>query len=129
MARDLPPLNAIRVFEAAARHQNFSRAAEELNVTQSAVSHQIRHLEDLWGLKLFDRPPRGLVLTRNGQALAPVVRSFFDHLSETLETPKIFQIDLIIMGAYGHSRIREQILGGVTYHLLNHSPIPLLMSH
>lgn len=83
-----PPIATLRALEAAARHLNFTKAAEELCVTQSAVSHQIRHLEDLWDLKLFDRPPRGLVLTRNGQALAPVVRSFFDRLSETLETLK-----------------------------------------
>jgi LysR family glycine cleavage system transcriptional activator len=83
-----PPIATLRALEAAARHLNFTKAAEELCVTQSAVSHQIRHLEDLWDLKLFDRPPRGLVLTRNGQALAPVVRNFFDHLSETLETLK-----------------------------------------
>ena len=83
-----PPIATLRALEAAARHLNFTKAADELCVTQSAVSHQIRHLEDLWDLKLFDRPPRGLVLTRNGQALAPVVRNFFDHLSETLETLK-----------------------------------------
>lgn len=81
-----PPFAALRALEAAARHLNFTRVAEELNVTQSAVSHQIRHLEDLWGLKLFDRPPRGLVLTRNGQALAPLVRKFLDDLEGTLET-------------------------------------------
>lgn len=83
-----PPIATLRALEAAARHLNFTKAADELCVTQSAVSHQIRHLEDLWDLKLFDRPPRGLVLTRNGQALAPVVRNFFDRLSETLETLK-----------------------------------------
>jgi LysR family glycine cleavage system transcriptional activator len=81
-----PPIATLRALEAAARHLNFTKAAEELCVTQSAVSHQIRHLEELWGLKLFDRPARGLVLTRNGQALAPVVRSFFDRLSDTLDT-------------------------------------------
>ncbi len=83
-----PPIATLRALEAAARHLNFTKAADELCVTQSAVSHQIRHLEDLWNLKLFDRPPRGLVLTRNGQALAPVVRNFFDRLSETLEILK-----------------------------------------
>jgi LysR family glycine cleavage system transcriptional activator len=83
-----PPIATLRALEAAARHLNFTKAADELCVTQSAVSHQIRHLEDLWNLKLFDRPPRGLVLTRNGQALAPVVRNFFERLSETLETLK-----------------------------------------
>ncbi|MDH3581343.1 MAG: transcriptional regulator GcvA [Hyphomicrobiales bacterium] len=81
-----PPFAALRALEAAARHLNFTRVAEELNVTQSAVSHQIRHLEELWGLKLFDRPPRGLVLTRAGQTLAPVVRQFLDDLEETLGT-------------------------------------------
>ena len=80
-----PPVAALRALEVSARHLSFTRAAEELYVTQSAISHQIRHLEDLWGLKLFDRPPRGLVLTRNGQALAPVVRNFLDQLSTTLE--------------------------------------------
>ncbi len=81
-----PPFAALRALEAAARHLNFTRVAEELNVTQSAVSHQIRHLEELWGLKLFDRPPRGLVLTRAGQALAPVVRQFLEDLEQMLGT-------------------------------------------
>lgn len=81
-----PPFAALRALEAAARHLNFTRVAEELNVTQSAVSHQIRHLEELWGLKLFGRPPSGLVLTRAGQALAPVVRHFLDDLEQTLDT-------------------------------------------
>lgn len=84
--RTLPPIAALRALEVAARHLNFTKAAEELNVTQSAISHQIRHLEDLWGLKLFDRPPRGLALTRNGQALAPIVRTFLDNLWNALET-------------------------------------------
>ncbi|MDD9878286.1 MAG: transcriptional regulator GcvA [Magnetovibrio sp.] len=81
-----PPFAALRALESAARHLNFTRAAEENNVTQSAVSHQIRHLEELWGLKLFDRPSRGLALTRNGQMLAPLVRQFIDDLEATLET-------------------------------------------
>jgi len=86
MIQRLPPIAALRALEAAARHLSFTKAAEELNLTQSAISHQIRHLEDLWGLKLFDRPPQGIVLTRNGQVLAPIVRSFTDRLSSTLET-------------------------------------------
>lgn len=81
-----PPFAALRALEAAARHLNFTRVAEELNVTQSAVSHQIRHLEELWGLKLFDRPPGGLVLTRAGQTLAPIVRQFLDDLEQNLGT-------------------------------------------
>ncbi|EKL1773803.1 LysR family transcriptional regulator, partial [Salmonella enterica] len=55
MSKRLPPLNALRVFDAAARHLSFTRAAEELFVTQAAVSHQIKSLEDFLGLKLFRR--------------------------------------------------------------------------
>jgi LysR family glycine cleavage system transcriptional activator len=55
MARRLPPLNGLKAFEAAARSESFTRAAEELNVTQGAVSHQVKALEDTLGLKLFHR--------------------------------------------------------------------------
>ena len=63
MKRWLPSLNGLRAFEAAARHQSFTHAAEELNVTQTAVSHQIKTLEERLGLKLFDRRGRALRLT------------------------------------------------------------------
>jgi LysR family glycine cleavage system transcriptional activator len=69
MAR-LPPLNALRCFEAAARLQSFSRAAQELHVTQSAVSHQIRQLEQWFGASLFDRKGRQTVPTPRGEELA-----------------------------------------------------------
>lgn len=58
MARSLPPLNALRAFEAAARHLSFTLAAEELHVTQAAVSHQVKGLEDHLGVALFRRLPR-----------------------------------------------------------------------
>ena len=61
--RRLPPLNALRAFEAAARHLNFSRAADELSVTPGAVSQQIQNLEDYVGVSLFKRTPKGLLLT------------------------------------------------------------------
>lgn len=67
----LPPLNALRAFEVAARHRSFSKAADELAVTPAAVSHQIKALEDYLGLKLFHRRPSGLVLSEAGAALAP----------------------------------------------------------
>ena len=60
--RRLPPLNALRAFEAAARHMNFTRAADELSVTPGAVSQQIQNLEDYIGAALFKRTPRGLLL-------------------------------------------------------------------
>lgn len=75
----LPPLAAVRVFEAAARHQNFTRAAEELGMTQAAVSYQIRLLEDRVGAPLFVRQPRQVVLTAIGQRLAgPVAKALTD---------------------------------------------------
>jgi len=75
-----PPLNALRVFEAAARHLSFTRAAQELNVTQAAVSHQVKALEDWLGLKLFRRLNRSLLLTDAGQAYLPTVRDGFQRL-------------------------------------------------
>src|SRR3546814_2372205 len=77
----LPPRNARRVFEAAARHLSFPRAAQGLNVTQAAVSHQIKLLEDDLGVPLFRRMHRRLLLTDEGQQLVPSVRAAFDELS------------------------------------------------
>jgi LysR family glycine cleavage system transcriptional activator len=76
----LPPMSAIRVFEAAARHQSFTRAAEELGMTQAAVSYQIRMLEDRVGAPLFTRLPRKVVLTEKGLQLAPAVTEAFEAL-------------------------------------------------
>lgn len=63
----LPPLNALRAFEAAARHRSFTKAAAELCLTQSAVSRHVRNLEDLFGLPLFRRNHRAVTLTPEGQ--------------------------------------------------------------
>jgi len=82
MARRLPPLNALRAFEAAARHGSFSGAAEELRVTDSAVSQQVRTLERYLGTRLFKRLPRGLLLTELGSTYLPVLTAGFDRLSE-----------------------------------------------
>jgi LysR family glycine cleavage system transcriptional activator len=80
MAPRLPPLNALRTFEAAARHLSFTKAANELFVTQAAVSHQIRALEEHLGAPLFRRMNRALILTDQGQLLLPAVREAFDRL-------------------------------------------------
>ena len=80
--RRLPPLNALRAFEAAARHLNFSRAAEELSVTPGAVSQQIQNLEDYVGAALFRRTPKGLLLTDAAQIALPALREAFDRLAE-----------------------------------------------
>ena len=78
--RHLPPLTAIRAFEAAARHLSFNRAAGELNVTPSAVSHQIRTLEEHFGVKLFNRLPRSVTLTPEGREFSPAVTAALDQL-------------------------------------------------
>ena len=84
-ARRLPPLNALRAFEAAARHENLARAAEELGVTPGAVSQQIRQLEELLGVALFRRQPRGVVLTAEAAAVLPLVSDAFERLREAGE--------------------------------------------
>lgn len=80
--RRLPPLNALRAFEAAARHLNFSRAADELAVTPGAVSQQIQNLEDYVGAALFKHTPKGLLLTDAAQTALPALREAFDRLAE-----------------------------------------------
>ena len=80
MGRRLPPLNAIRAFEAAARHLSFTRAAEELNVTQAAISHQIKGLEDVLGVPLFRRNRRGLEPTEAGRAFIEPARAVLSGL-------------------------------------------------
>lgn len=88
MPRSLPPPNWLRTFEAAARHMSFTRAAEELHVTQSAVSQQIRLLEDRLGQTLFHRLPQSLQLTDSGRAYLAVVHDAFERL--TLGTEELF---------------------------------------
>jgi LysR family glycine cleavage system transcriptional activator len=84
--RRLPPLNALRAFEMAARHMSFSVAASELNVTQSAISRQIKTLEDFLGIELFKRLPRSLGLTEAGARFAEPLHNAFDQLYEATAT-------------------------------------------
>ncbi|TAM52237.1 MAG: LysR family transcriptional regulator [Paraburkholderia sp.] len=83
--RKLPPLNSVRAFEAAARHQSFTAAADELSVTITAVSHQIRQLEARLGQKLFERTGRAVALTPVGKTIYPLVRDGFDQLAQAFE--------------------------------------------
>jgi len=82
LRRKLPPLNALRAFEASGRRLNFRAAADELGVTQGAVAQQVRSLEDQLGLALFQRLPRGLILTPQGAAYLADVTRAFDTLTE-----------------------------------------------
>src|SRR5215475_5331989 len=80
MTARLPSLNGLRAFEAAARHLSFTLAASELNVTQTAISHQIRRLEEQLGVRLFVRHNRALELTREAESYLPSVRNAFEDL-------------------------------------------------
>ncbi len=86
--RQLPPLSMLRAFEAAARHLSFSRAADELGVTHSAVSHQIRGLEDWLGEALFVRSARKVHLTPVGEVLAQPLTRALDAVAEAVETAR-----------------------------------------
>src|SRR5262245_61324454 len=81
MLRRLPALNALKAFEAAARHESFARAAEELCVTQGAVSHQVKALEEELGVKLFNRERQRLVITEAGREYLAVVRDALDRIA------------------------------------------------
>lgn len=80
-ARKMPPLNSLRVFEAAARRGSFTAAAEELSVTQSAISKQIKQLEDYLCLKLFERRYQQVILTEKSEKYLPAIQSAFDSIS------------------------------------------------
>ncbi len=97
----LPPIAALRALAVAARHLSFTKAADELNVTQSAVSHQIRHIEELWDVQLFERRPRKLLLTPAGEQLSKIVNGFIDELGLTLESLKADE---------GHTALRIEML-------------------
>jgi len=85
MARRLPSLNGLKAFEAAARHESFTRAAEELSVTQGAVSHQVKALEAALGVRLFARERQRLAITEAGRAYLEVLRDAFDRIDSGTE--------------------------------------------
>jgi LysR family transcriptional regulator, glycine cleavage system transcriptional activator len=85
MRRPMPPLNALKAFEATARHLSFTKAAAELHVTPAALSHQIRGLEDLLGLKLFFRRARAIELTDAARLIYPGIQTGFESLRQAVE--------------------------------------------
>lgn len=84
-ARRLPPLTALRAFEAAARHRSFKHAAAELSLTPTAISHQVRQLEEQLGVRLFARGARRVDLTQAGQTLFPALRDGFDAIARAVD--------------------------------------------
>jgi len=123
MPHRLPPLNALRAFEAAARHLSFKRAAEELSVTPTAISHQIRTLEAYLGCALFRRLTRALALTEQGEALLPQVREGMDcfagavarvralapHARLVVIAPPSFASRWLVPRLQGFARLQPQI--------------------
>lgn len=96
------PLNALRAFEAAARHLSFTRAGLELRVTQAAVSHQVKTLEEILGVPLFRRLPRGLALTEEGEALLPELTDAFRRIAGTLDRFEGGRLrEVLTLGAVG----------------------------
>ncbi|MEM5529448.1 transcriptional regulator GcvA [Gammaproteobacteria bacterium AS21] len=82
MIRRMPPLNALKAFEAAARHLSFTKASEELSVTQAAISHQVRTLEEYFGIAMFNRSHQRLTLTAAGKAYLPKLTQAFDLVAD-----------------------------------------------
>jgi LysR family glycine cleavage system transcriptional activator len=100
MRSRLPSLNALRTFESAARHASFKGAADELCVTHSAVSHQIKQLEQALGVELFLRKPRSVELTRIGRSYYPILREAFDRISEGTD---------LVLNSKSHSTLTVQV--------------------
>jgi len=96
--RTLPPLNSLKAFEAVARHQSFSLAAEELCVTHSAISHQIKQLEEWLDKKLFIRHSSTITLTQDAEDLSHLCTHFFNELEECVFdlTHKVSEVEIVI---------------------------------
>src|SRR3954447_19122899 len=98
----LPPLNALRAFEAAARHLSFKQAAHELHVTAGAVSQQVRLLEERLGVQLFERLTRQVILTSVGEAYLTPIRKAFGRIAEaTAELKPEGITNLLHIGIHG----------------------------
>ena len=105
--RSIPPLNALRAFEAAARTGSFKTASLELHVSQSAISHQIKHLEKVLSLKLFDRGARVIEMTEAGRTYLPFLQQAFDSISDgTRLLTRVTREDLLTVQMYSTFAVR-----------------------
>ncbi len=94
---DSPPLQAVKVFDAVARHLNFTKAATELNMTQSAVSYQVKLLESFIGAPLFLREARGVTLSEHGRMVAPMVRRALNDLTQAFQSARNETTNLLVV--------------------------------
>jgi len=129
MARRLPPLNSLKSFEAAGRLLSFTRAAHELNVTQAAVSHQIKLIEGYLDLTLFVRTPRKLVLTEQGRALLPDIIEAFDKLSNAIGAVRQDPSSKMISVRLAPSFAAKWLSPRLKYFWLQHPEIDLRLYH
>lgn len=107
MTYALPPLNALRAFEAAARHLSFKLAAHELHVTPAAVGQQVKALEARLGVQLFERLHKQLILTAAGQAYLPGVSEGFRHIADATSQLKPAGTVLLQLGVHGSFDLRR----------------------
>lgn len=129
MARRLPPLNSLKGFEAAGRLLSFTRAAQELNVTQAAVSHQIKLIEGYLDVTLFVRTPRKLVLTEQGRALLPDIIEAFDKLSNAIGAVRQEPSSKMISVRLAPSFAAKWLSPRLKYFWLQHPEIDLCLYH
>ena len=129
MARRLPPLNSLKSFEAAGRLLSFTRAAQELNVTQAAVSHQIKVIEEFLGVALFVRAPRKLVLTEQGKTLLPDVIEAFDKVSNAIGAIKQEPSSKMISVRLAPSFAAKWLSPRLKYFWLQYPEIDLCLYH
>ena len=94
---ETPPLQAVKVFDAVARHLNFTKAASELNMTQSAVSYQVKLLESFIGAPLFLREARGVALSEHGRTVAPMVRRALSDLTQAFQSARAETTNLLVI--------------------------------
>ena len=128
MSERLPPLNALRAFEAAARHLSVTKAAQELNVSAGAVSHQIRNLEDHLGVQLFNRLNNGLSLTSAGQAALPPMREGFGRLAEAVEQMRGGQRQCTLRVAAPPSFAAKWLVGRLSRFAALHPDLDIVLS-
>ena len=129
MQRRLPPLNSMKCFEAAGRLLSFTDAAEELNVTQAAISHQIKVIEEFLDIPLFIRYPRRIVLTKQGKALLPNVIEAFDKLSIAVESISEDQSSNMVTVRLAPSFAAKWLSPRLKHFWLQHPDINLSLFH
>ena len=126
--RRLPSLNGLRAFEAAARHGGFVGAADELNVTQAAVSRMVRLLEERFGFQLFDRRPNGLDLTAQGEALQPGLTAAFDAIAGVVQQVSAMRATPVLTLGVGPSFAVRWLIPRLRGFYLQHPEIDVRLS-